>query len=196
VNAALPKKKKIRAISLSIGWNPQQHGYDEVMAAVERAKNEGVFVISMSLRQSYGFSMHGMGGLALQGLGRGPLADPNSFASFGPSTIWSKWFWDGKMHPLPGEQLLVPIDSRCLASPTGPGDYAFGPLGGVSWCEPWLAGLYALVCQVKPEITPEEFWTQALKTGETIRLRNNDTPMEFGTIPNPLALIESLQQAK
>jgi len=38
VNRTLPKDGKIRVISMSIGWGPQETGYAEVTAAVERAK--------------------------------------------------------------------------------------------------------------------------------------------------------------
>jgi hypothetical protein len=85
---------------------------------------------------------------------------------------------------------------NCLASPTGPEDYVVYSDGSWSWCVPWIAGLYALLCQVRPEITPEQFWAEALKTGETIQLHRGDTDVTFGTIANPGALIESLQRDK
>ena len=38
VSAALPKEKRIRVISISVGWAPSQKGYAQVTASVERAK--------------------------------------------------------------------------------------------------------------------------------------------------------------
>jgi hypothetical protein len=188
INASLPKKNRIRVISISVGWTPQKKGYQEIMAAVERAKKAGVFVISTALEQTHS--------LEFQGLGREPPADPNSFASYRPGSFWAPEFWDGTQRFAPGRRLLVPMDSRCLASPTGPDDYAFYRQGGESWSVPWIAGLYALACQVKPDITPEDFWAAALRTGRTIRIHNDGTKVDFGTIANPVALIESLQRAQ
>lgn len=84
------------------------------------------------------------------------------------------------------------MDGRTVASPTGNDDYVFYPHGGWSWCVPWLAGLYALACQVQPEVTPESFWTEALRTGRTISLRRGDEQVEFGTIADPPALLAAL----
>jgi len=53
VNRRLPEKSKIRVISISVGWDPQQKGYAEVVAAVGRAKKEGLFVVSSSLFETY-----------------------------------------------------------------------------------------------------------------------------------------------
>lgn len=50
---------------------------------------------------------------------------------------------------------------------------------------PYVAGLYALCCQVKPDITPEEFWKEAMSTGDVINIENND-------IANPEKLIKAL----
>jgi hypothetical protein len=188
INAGLPKENKIRVISMSIGWEPPTKGYQDIMAAVERAKKAGVFVISTALIQTHS--------LEFQGLGREPSADPNSFASYRPGSFWAPEFWAGAYRIAPGRCLLVPMDSRCVASPTGPDDYFFDSAGGMSWSVPWVAGLYALACQVKPDITPEQFWAAALGTGRTIRIHNDRTKVDFGTIANPVALIESLQQAR
>jgi hypothetical protein len=57
------------------------------------------------------------------------------------------------------------MDSRTTASPTGKEDYVFYRQGGWSWAIPYLAGMYTLAVQVKPDITPEEFWDTALNTG-------------------------------
>ena len=53
--------------------------------------------------------------------------------------------------------------------------------------------MYALAVQVKPDITPEEFWDTALKTGKTIQLQHDDKEYEFGVILDPQALINAIK---
>jgi len=158
INRRLPEKAKIRVISISVGWSPQLKGYKEVVEAVDRAKKEGLFVVSSSLSATYDrkFNFHG--------LGRDPLADPDRFSSYGPGLFWIE-------QPIPAAgTLMIPMDSRTTASPTGTGEYVFYREGGWSWSIPYIAGLYALACQVKPDLTPEVFWAQALQTGDSVEL--------------------------
>ena len=155
INRRLPKDRKIRVISVSSGWPPDISGYQEAEAAVARAKREGVFVLSVCLLQDYGLYYHA--------LGRDPARDPDLPASY-TACSWRKNYLDLTRTPA----LLAPTDSRTTASPTGPNDYVFYREGGLSWTTPYLAGVYALVCQVKPDITPEQFWAKALATGDVI----------------------------
>jgi hypothetical protein len=85
------------------------------------------------------------------------------------------------------------MDSRTTASPTGVEDYVFYREGGWSWSIPYLAGMYALAAQVNPDITPEEFWETALKTGRTIQLPHDGKDYEFGVILDPQTLIDTLK---
>jgi hypothetical protein len=160
INRRLPEGKKIRVISITVGWLPYfgHTGYDDVTAAVAEAKKEGVFVVSTSLRQDYGLSFHG--------LGRDPMGDPDRLSSYTESS-WDKYYLD--QHP-GAAPLFVPMGSRTTASPCGETEYVFYGVGGWSWCAPYIAGLYALACQVKPDITPEEFWAKAAETGDTIEV--------------------------
>ena len=57
---------------------------------------------------------------------------------------------------------------------------------------PFLAGIYALACQVKPEITPEIFWDKALETGEKRIVHRGDKEIS-GRIINPVRLIEWIE---
>ena len=187
VNATLPEGKKIRVISISVGWGKDQKGYAETMAAVDRAKRESVFIVSTAIEWTYQLAFHG--------LGRDVLSDPNEFKSFGPGSWWGPQFWSGANRFAPGQRLLVPMDSRGLASPTGPHDYVFYWSAGWSWAVPWIAGLYALACEVKLDVTPEEFWAAALKTGRTIQIEHAGKGFEFGTIADPVALIDQLKKS-
>ncbi|MFB0516132.1 MAG: S8 family serine peptidase, partial [Candidatus Neomarinimicrobiota bacterium] len=158
INRQLPANRKIRVISMSTGWLPSHDGYDEIMAACEEAKAAGIFVVSCCIDRVHGFKFHG--------LGRQPFANPDVFESYEYCLgVWAKKYYDGAR-----DRLLVPMDSRAIACPTGSDKYVFYRQGGWSWSVPYIAGVYALAAQVEPEITPERFWALAMKTGRTIEL--------------------------
>ena len=183
INRSLPADRKIRVISMSIGWTSDQKGFDDITAAVNEAKAAGIFVISTSISETYGLKFHG--------LGRSSLSDPNDFQSYGPGSWWQNGFYKNGLAP---DTLLVPMDARTTASPTGSEDFVFYSDGGWSWCVPYLAGMYALAWQVKPGITPEEFWTTALHTGQTIQVQHGFRRYSLGVILDPQALIAELQK--
>jgi hypothetical protein len=182
INRQLPEGQKIRVLSMSIGWSPFDSGYSEVQRAAEEARAAGLLVVCSSVEEVHGFKFHG--------LGRSPLADPNAFESYEPGMWWSGQFFAGRSL---SDVLLVPMDSRTIASPSGSSDYVFYRQGGWSWSIPYLAGMYALAIQVKPDITPEEFWETALKTGKTIQLQRDGKDYEFGVILDPQALIAAIK---
>ena len=84
------------------------------------------------------------------------------------------------------------MDSRTLASFTGADEHFFCRSGGWSWSIPYIAGVYALACQVEPKITPERFWELAMKTGRTIQLERDGKQVPFGPIIDPSALIDAI----
>jgi subtilisin family serine protease len=182
INEQLPEGQKIRVISMSQGFPPTAAGYDDIIAAIQEARDAGIFVISVSLDDTYGWHFLGME--------RDPLSDPNDFRSYKPA-YWLQdlYFTKG----FPPDTLWVPMGSRTTASQTGVDEYAYYRLGGMSWAVPYLAGMYALAAQVKPDITPEEFWNTALQTGKTIQLQHDGKGYEFGVILDPQALIKALQ---
>jgi len=182
INKGLPKGRKIRVLSISVGWGPESNGYDEITAAVNEAKEAEIFIISSSLSETYGLNFHG--------LGRYPLANPNEFTSYEPGSWWQKYFYEDGLQT---STLLVPMDSRTTASPTGTEDYVFYRQGGWSWSIPYIAGMYALAVQVNPNITPDEFWKIALDTGQTIQIQHNGKDYDFGVILDPQALIDTIE---
>ncbi len=183
INKLLPVEKKIRVISISRGFSSEK-GSDEVRAAIERAKEEDVFVITTSTDANYGF--------ALMGLGREQTADPDSVSVYGPGHFWSGEFYrDGIADP--AHILLVPMDARTYASWYDTGGYEFASSGGLSWSVPWLAGLYALCLQTDQDLTPEEFIQTAFETGTVQTLEYEGTSYELGTIVDPTALTEALE---
>ncbi|EMS70151.1 S8/S53 family peptidase [Ruminiclostridium cellobioparum] len=169
VNKILPKNKKIRVISISLEIGSWFNGYEKALAAIDKAKKEGIYTVYVG---SYNFT----------GLGRDPLKSADDVNSYSIGLFLKKY-------PYKNEQILIPMDSRCTASPTGPKDYVFYREGGMSWTVPYVAGLYALACQVNSEITPEAFWKEAEKTCGI----NKD---KLGKIINPSKLLDNIKRLK
>jgi hypothetical protein len=186
INHQLPADRRIRVIAMQVGWTWMQAGYSEITAACKEAKAAGLFVVSSSLEEVHGFKFHG--------LGRSPLADPDQFESYEPGLFWANDFWQSSpfQSKFLSDRLLIPMDSRTLASFTGVNDYFFCRSGGWSWSIPYIAGVYALACQAEPKITPERFWKLALNTGRTIQLERDGKTVPFGPIIDPVALIDAV----
>jgi len=185
INQQLPEDRKIRVISASIGWTPKRKGYDRITEATERAKAAGLLVICSSVERVHGFKFHG--------LGRDPQADPDDPNSYEPGYWWAESFYQGDDYVTGGDRLLVPMDSRTTAGPTGTDQYVFYRHGGWSWAIPYIAGMHALAAQVDPTITPDRFWDVAMKTGHTIELQHDGQTHKLGPILNPPGLIEALR---
>lgn len=193
ISRSLPAERRIRVLSISAGFSLDggEH-YDEVMAAAQQAQANGIFVISSSIAGQYG--------LQFNGLGRDPRADPDDPNSYGPGSWWAQAAYEAEASlgtsnhsGVANIDLLAPMDSRCTASPTGTSDYVFYRTGGWSWSIPYIAGLYALACQVDPGIKPERFWQAALQTGKPLILTNTyGLGTDHGRIVLPVPLIERL----
>ncbi len=188
VNQQLPTDRKIRVISISARWTPDNIGYAEMVAAVKEAQDAGMLVVYASNGDQYGFNTY-------DSLGRSPLDDPDAINSYTRS-----WLGQYALKNLPAvshssAHLMVPTDSRTTASPTGPGDYVFYRIGGEAWGVPYIAGVYALAAQVDPQITPAQFWDLALKTGRTLPVLAADGSSEnLGPVLDPMAIINALKK--
>ena len=184
-NEKLPPEERVTVISISWGFDRFAAGYDELQQALQRAKEQGVFIVSTALREQYGFNTCGAN--------RNPLGDVNNPNNYEAGAFW-KDYPSGSM----GNEdtlLLFPMDHRTVADYTDGTSYRYeGNDGGMSWSTPWLAGMYVLAKQVDFSITPEEFWELALETSD--ECRNNDTGEYIGRIINPQALIEAIRQRK
>ncbi len=175
INKTLPEGKKIRVISISLGIGGEMNGYEKVFDSIEKAKQDGIYTVYVESDPYFG-------------LGRDPLKSPDENTSFTKGEFWKNIRYNN-------DKLLIPMDSRCTASPTGVNDYVFYRNGGMSWAVPYVAGLYALACQVKPDITPEIFWSYAFNTSDTIFIDNSNKE-QFGKIVNPVRLIENIEKIK
>ncbi|WMM26376.1 hypothetical protein RBU61_06805 [Tissierella sp. MB52-C2] len=175
INKILPKGEKIRVISISLGVGGKMNGYEQVFDSIEKAKQEGIYTVYVDSDPYFG-------------LGRDPLKSPDDITSFTIGDFWKNQRYEN-------QRLLVPMDYRCTASPTGVDDYVFYKEGGMNWTVPYIAGLYALACQVNPDITPEDFWREAFSTSDTISVDNNSQE-KLGKIVNPIKLIEKIGKIK
>lgn len=202
INKTLSEKDKIRVLSLSCVWGPNNKGYKEMNEAVKRAENAGIFVVSANIFETSNYKFW------YYGVDREPMADPEKQSSYKPHK-WSNWisfvedmpgfgkYYEKKYNKLaPKELLLVPMSSKTLAIPEDIKGYSFARIGGWSSVEPYLAGLYALSCQVKPNITPDLFWSTALKTGDAMDIKNEGKETQKGKLINPTKLIEALKNDK
>lgn len=195
VNKTLPPENRIRVISISSGYKPEDNGYEDFVNAVEKAREEGIFVVSSNLFQ-YNEKFH------FWGLYREPLADPNSISAYTPY-VWEDWislishidngfFEKGFDNCKEKEILLIPMDSKTTASASGDDGYVFWRKGGWSWGIPYISGLYVLGCQVDPCLTPERFWETAYETGTTKEVEKDGKKYK-AKIVNPIKLMETIE---
>lgn len=185
INEGLPEGNKIRVISISVGWSETDKGYKEITEAVNRAKEAGILVVSSSLQETYGYRF--------QGLGKYPLSDADDFNSYKPGNWWESSA-EKILRYNNDSLLLAPMDFRCTAAPNGVNDYAVYSSGGWSWTIPYIAGVYALACQVDPDITYDEFWSIALETGKSVMIKGIDgQEYAMEKIINPAGIIDRLK---
>lgn len=158
INRSLPDEQKICVISISKGWGNNEKGYGRLMLAIHNAKLEGIETIGTMPTGSK---------IVLWGLRREALNDPNQLASYEPSTIPVAFFEDnvGKESDSALKYLMVPMEGRTMAAPTGRDEYIYSATGGSSYIVPYVAGLYAIACQCDPNITLEQFMEFLFDTG-------------------------------
>jgi len=183
INEVLPADKKIRVISMSMGWSAGTPYAQEMDEAMQEAKRKGLLVMCSNTQEVHGFRFNG--------LGREPMADPDDVESYGPGRFWEG---DFRRSGLREGCLLVPMDSRATASQTGQTQYAFYADSGWSWAIPYIAGLYALAVQADGRITPETFWALALRTGRTVKVAQAGTTQDLGLIVDPGAIVAAMEK--
>ncbi|WP_461612059.1 S8 family serine peptidase [Clostridium sp. Marseille-QA1073] len=184
INQTLPQEKKIRVISMSIGWNKREKGVNEVESAVKRAKNEGILVVSSNFEKHYG--------VKFGGLERESMKNPDDFKNYEPDLFWKDEFFKNYEAFNIEKTFMIPMSSRCTASPTGNSDYVFYRDGAISWVVPYVSALYTLCCQVNSNITPDEFLKAVLDTGDVVEIEKEGKKYNLGKIVNPEKLIEKI----
>lgn len=178
LNKTLPSENRIRVISIS--WGNEDNGAkggEALGEAYKRAESEGVLVITTSLSNRMP--------LEFFGLDKIPLSDPDDINSY----ISEPYYFDKLKF-----NICVPMNYRCTASPTGKEDYVVYRNGGASWTVPYIAGLYALACQVKPDITYQEFWMLASVTSKGSNGTYQSQSYLVPYIVDPVNLMETLMR--
>ena len=185
INLGLPAEHKIRVISISAGWTEDKNGADDMNTSVQQAKDAGLLVVTANLKQTYGINF--------LGAGRDPQPTRTISILTYPDCIWLTTFLVATASLVGWSSLwtLGPLPARI-----GTQDYAFYRQGGASWVIPYIAGVYALAAQVKPEVTPDEFWTLALQTGRSIQLSHDGKTFPFGPILDPVSLVQALDNSR
>jgi len=180
INRSLPEANRIRTVYVGPGWNlrtdtyweGQQSeigsgrwfyapGYLDLRQSAFAATREGILMAFSGLEDLYG--------LGLDGMERDPLSDPDDPAVYAGERRRTDFrLKPGRKAGAGASPLLVPMNSRTVASATGPESYTF--LRDADWdsCLAYLAGLYALACQVDPGITPARFAKTAARTADII----------------------------
>lgn len=183
INERLPEGEKIRVISTSFGYSEDMDiaSVDELKEAVKLANDNNIAYMMASGEAFYP-------GYKVAGVTRDYYADPDD--------PYSYRFDDAQFEFLKNTRacVLVPGGSRAYASCLGVNDYEIEHSVGESWTVPWCAGLYALCCQVKPEITPEEFMSALHDTGRVLKLERNGEAYSLGKLVDPAAVIESFKK--
>jgi hypothetical protein len=179
INEQLSQEDKIRVISVSVGYMPEMKGYEELREAMRLAQEQGILVLTVATEDFYP-------GFYLNFMARDYDKDPDDPYSYRfPNVEYMK---DR------AGMIMVPAGSRAYASCLGSDDYEFVQTSGASWAVPWCAGLYALCCQVKPDITPQEFIELMYETGMTIQITQDGKTYRFGKIADPAAMLEQLSK--
>jgi hypothetical protein len=186
LNETLDVPNKIRVICIGQTIPTDSQALYYVEESIKKAQDQGIFVVSSLLYETSDYTMD------FNGLGRDPLADPDELSSYTPAISYSHDFYTFGRYTHAKEGLLVPMDSKCTAAPTGKNDYAFYRQNNKSMGLAYITGMYALACQVNPEITPSIFWESALKTGDALTFTKKSNTFELKKIINPVRLIEAV----
>jgi len=186
LNEMLDESHKIRVICIGQSIPPYSQAFYYVEESIKKAQDQGIFVLSTLLYETTNYTMD------FNGLGRDPMADPDDLLSYVPALNYSTDFYTFGRYIHGKEGLLVPMDSKSTAAPTGRQDYAFYRQNDRNISLAYIAGIYALACQVNPEITPDVFWEAALKTGDELTFTKNNITFKLKTIINPVRLIEEI----
>lgn len=165
-------QNKIKIVSCSLG-HPNQHFKGDLFLykkAIEEAKKSGIIFIDANTFFESGF------------IGGGSFTQKDNFDTY------EEWLFlkeNKKDNKKIDERIIIPCDYRTMASSWNKqGGYEFQGQGGVSWAIPYLAGIFALMLQVKNDLTEEEI-TKILKN--TAKINKNGLK-----IIDPQKAIESI----
>lgn len=176
----------ISVISISCGFDvdkkDKDNNYKNLRRVIAKAKKAGIAVITNDPKKEY---KH------FAGADRNPKADPNDKNSYRMDRFRrdGEW-WNDKKDKEKNQTIFVPTEHRTVADEYDGYRYE-GNFGGDSWGAPYIAGVFALAKQVKPDVTYEQFYDIMQKTAD--KMNNYDTGTYAGKLINPKGIIEYLQ---
>lgn len=182
LNKTLPDGEKIRVISMSVGYISDTKGAAEMDAAIARARAAKIAVVYINSNDELMENYAGMGWKV--------YGNTNNWSNSEPGRYLEEIIYNGEYTGK--NSLLIPMDRRTTAAQTGKTDYAYYPSGGASWTRPYIAGLFALACQVKPEVTFEEFTQAALATAHPVSVSHKGKDYPYGKVIDPAALLDKI----
>ena len=184
-NKNVPQNEKVRVVSCSIGYmteNPEP-GLNEWIDALKKAKEAGIFVVDVGGNQ-IDVSFSGGGSPENKNDFESYLSwlredegneELNKIISEGNIDEILKKLREVRKDELVNisdtdlrkkveehlnkrkKEIIIPSDYRTMASSwSKKGQYMYNGRGGISWSVPYLAGLFALILQVNPNIKREE----------------------------------------
>lgn len=197
VNRKLPEKEKIRVVGIARGYGftddkSENKEISSMLDAIKRAEEEGIFVVTTSTEMNYDFFEKFNTDAPFAGLGKiDPAENPDDIDNY------TLGIWQRPNAEYYQNSLLIPMDNRTTADMSGD-TYVHYADGGWSWTVPYVVGMYALCVEVKPDITPEEFYQAAVETAFKInRTEDGEIPSDGETaytyqVLNPVGLIDYL----
>ena len=184
INSFLPENRNIEVISIARGFSPGDYGYKEVVDAVNEAIDSGIFVIPTSPYIFYD-------NFDVMALSRDVMNDPNDINSFRPGN-WVMNTFISERNRYYDDVVFVPSGSRVNAFSDSPDSYEFSTGGGLSSVVPYIAGVYALAKQVKPDLEIDEFITLVSETALSNMFEYKKIKYSIRKIINPVGIINGL----
>ena len=214
-NKNVPQNEKVRVVSCSIDYmlEKPEPGLDEWIDALKKAKELGIFVVDVGGNQ-IDISFSGGGSPENKNDFENYLSwlredegneELNKNISEGNIEEILKKLREVKKDDLANisdidlrkkiealldkrkKDIVVPSDYRTMASSWNKeGQYMYNGRGGISWSVPYLAGLFALVLQINPNIKREEI-AEIINKSATINKKGL-------RIVNPKGIIELVKE--
>ena len=181
-NKNLPPDQKISVISASWAFDEIAPDYPELVEAIKEATEQGIFVISGSMNNMYGVN--------IMSADRNPSKDVNDPSSYHEGTYARLTnFSKNASDEVKDNTILLPTEHRTLADYRTTDGYIYnGASDGSGFNAAYLAGMYALMKEANPNITPLEFLERILVTSN--ECYNKDGSFA-GRLINPQNLLDS-----
>ena len=216
-NKNVPQNEKVRVVSCSIDYmlEKPEPGLDEWIDALKKAKELGIFVVDVGGNQ-IDISFSGGGSPENKNDFENYLSwlredegneELNKNISEGNIEEILKKLREVKKDDLANisdidlrkkiealldkrkKEIVVPSDYRTMASSWNKeGQYMYNGRGGISWSVPYLAGLFALILQINPNIKREEI-AEIINKSATVNKKGL-------RIVNPKGIIDLVKNGK